>query len=176
MSRIRPLSSQINPRAGSPVIFKFDFPEGFTLIKDTREKNEHFIKPPKNLVLTRSTLNVGDYSIRGFENEIVVEYKSVGNLFSAMFANWESEEKSKMDRLMKVPWRWLLVGGTEEEVLSYPELGRTHPNQMRWRLAGSLEVRRGIPIHYEPDQQKRERWILDRLVFFYKMKRGMVHP
>jgi hypothetical protein len=175
-TKIHPISSTLNPKAGTSPVFTFEFPDGFILIKDTREQSNHFSRPPKNLIMTRATLKVGDYSIKGFENEISIEYKDLPNLFSSMFANWESEEKGKCERLSKLSRKWLLIGASEEEVLSYPQIGRTHPNQMRWRLAGSIEVRLGIPVHYETNRERRERWILDRLLFFFKLKRGLVHP
>ena len=44
--------------------------------------------PPKGLTIVRDKLDIGDYSVRGFEREIVIERKSLGDLYGSCFGDW----------------------------------------------------------------------------------------
>ena len=60
---------KFNPKAGQIVKFTFDFPKGFIIVIDTREQAPLFIGSlPRGLLIVRDTLDVGDYSVRGFEH------------------------------------------------------------------------------------------------------------
>jgi len=60
---------KLNPKAGQTVKFTFDFPKGFIVVIDTREQSPLFTGLLlRGLLVVRDTLDVGDYSIRGFES------------------------------------------------------------------------------------------------------------
>lgn len=163
---------RISPRVdkvGHPE-WKWEFPEGFILVIDTREQDRLFKKSPKGLVTVRDKLDAGDYSIKGFESSVAVERKAVLDLFGSLGRERE-RFKRELERLAKYERAWLVIEGPEEEVLSFQPYSQLHPNVIRASLA-SIEVRYHIGVYYARVKSDAERWILDRLVRFYKLKRG----
>lgn len=161
---------KVNPKYGQQVKFEFDYPEGFILIVDTREQNALFLKkPPKGLVITRDYLLIGDYSVKGFETVIAIERKSKEDFISSITNGRERFEK-EIYQLGQYERRWLVIESTEQDLLCWQQYSQVHPNSIRGSLV-SIEVRYGVPVHYEPDRRKLERWILDRLVKEYRIKR-----
>jgi ERCC4-type nuclease len=171
--KIRPITSKLNPKAGTQPEWEFSFPEGFVLIVDSREQTNLFSKPQKGLLITRDTLKYGDYSVRGFESQIGIERKNVMDLFQSL-GKERDRFKRELEGLSKFHRKWIVVEGTEDEILSFQNYTKMHPSSIRQSLV-SIEIRLGIGIHYEPDRKSLERWVLDRFLFFYKLKRGLVH-
>lgn len=159
-------------KVGTMPEFKHDYPEGFILVADTREQTTGLFVPksPKGLVLVRDTLETGDYSVRGFENSIAIETKEVSDFIHCCGADRERFQ-NQLDRLSKLERKWLLIRGTEEECLSYQPYTQLHPNHIRGALT-SIEVRYGIPVHFASTRKAAERWVLDILIKFYRIKRG----
>lgn len=158
-----------SPKSGTKPSFEFEFPEGFILVVDTREQNQLFKRPLKGLVLVRDKLEVGDYSIRGFESLITIERKNLNDLY--MSCGRERENfKQRLEKMKNYERKWLLIEATESDVLSWQEFSQLHPNVVRGMLA-SIEVRYGIPVHYEPNRHNCERWILDRFLKYFRLKR-----
>lgn len=151
--------------------FEFTFPDGFILIRDTREQTGLFVKPPKGLLIMRDTLKLGDYSIKGFETFIAVERKNIDDLWTSVTVHAE-EFKKKMMELSMYERAWLLIDGLESEYLAYRIDRKIHPNQVRQALA-KIEGYIGIPIHQSESIESSERWILDVFIQFYKYKRGV---
>ncbi len=173
--RIKPLH-KLNPKSGSEVKLDFDeFPNGFVLVIDSNESNDQQNKPLftpicySGLMVVRRKLKYGDYSVQGFEHEISFERKTVSDLYGSCFKNWE-RFLNELINLSLYPLKWIVIEGSEKEVLSWQDYSTIHPNSMRGRLA-AIEVKLGIPIHYEPDRRVLERWILDRMTRFYRIKR-----
>lgn len=161
-----------NPKAGQIPEFKYDpFPKDFTVVVDTREQDPLFLskRPLKGLLIIRDKLSVGDYSIRGFEEQIAISRKTIVDLYSSLFSNWE-RELTQLQRLSTYEWKCLVIEGSESDVLKWQYYSKVHPNSMKGRIC-SIEIRLGIHFHYEPDRKKLERWVLDRLLKFYRMKR-----
>lgn len=151
------------------VVFEHSFPKDFILVVDTREQDALFKRPVKGLVMVRDTIPVGDYSVRGFETEVVVERKSINDLYGSMFSDWDRESK-KLLKIAEYRRKWLLIEGREDEVLSFQQFSTVHPNSMRGRLV-SIQVRLGIPIYYAATRKDGERFVLDILTKYYRVKR-----
>ena len=151
--------------------FDFTYPDGFVLIRDTREQTGLFIKPPKGLIIVRDTLGIGDYSIRGFETIIAVERKNIDDLWTSVTVNAD-EFKDKMIKLAQFERKYLLIDGLESEYLSNRPDRKIHPNQVRQALA-SIEGYIGVPIHQSESIESSERWMIDVFIRFYKLKRNL---
>lgn len=167
--KIKPYS--INPKAGTSPEFTFTFQEGFVLIIDTREQAPLFInKPPRGLMLSRDYLPIGDYSIKGFEGQISIERKASLDLFNCL---GKDRERFKKELILLSGYlrKYVVVEATEEEILAFSTYSKMHPNSVRQSIA-SIEIRYGIGFHYEPDRKRLERWVLDRFIKFYKLKRA----
>jgi ERCC4-type nuclease len=163
------MNIKYNGKVGTQPKFDFTFPEGFVLIVDTREQAALFKKPPKGLLVLRDTVPCGDYTVRGFETEIVIERKSIPDLYNSLFSDWERELK-KLCRISEYKRKWLVVEGSEDETLCWQLHSGVHPNSMRARLC-AIQIRLGIPIHYAATRHSAERFILDLLLRFYRDKR-----
>jgi ERCC4-type nuclease len=151
--------------------FEHTYPEGFALVRDTREQTGLFIpQPPKGLMLVIDTLKYGDYSIRGFEGSIAVERKNIDDLWSSVTVDAD-RFKRELEHLMEYERKWILVEGLESEYLAFRPERKVHPNAVRQALA-SIEGRMGIPVHQAESQAHAERWILDVFIKYYRMKRG----
>ena len=149
------------------------FPDGFILVIDTREQEPLFRRPPKGLVTVRQTLHNGDYSIKGFEDRFAVERKKISDLYSYL-GKESARTIEKLKRLREYEWAALVIEADEATVLqTSPDaaiFGKMHPEAIRARLV-SIEVRYGIHIYYNKSRNSISRWLLDRAVKFYNVRR-----
>ena len=178
MSKILPVSQRFNRKTKKyediSVIapkFEYTFPEGFVIVRDTREQTGLFIKPPKGLLIVRDTLKLGDYSIKGFEQSIAVERKNIDDLWTSLTVN-AKDFKRKMVELSAYERRWIFIDGVESEYLAHRSDRKIHPNQIRQALA-SIEGRIGIPVHQSENIDASERWMIDVFIKYYCEKRGL---
>ena len=156
--------------SGVKMNFEFTFPDGFVLVVDTREQDGLFIaKPPKGLLLVRDTLESGDYSIRGFENNVGVERKNIDDLWSSLTTN-SDRFKRELERLQAYELKYILVEGLESEYLAHRPERKIHPNCIRQALA-SIEAKLNIPVHQSESRDAAERWVLDMFIKYYRWKR-----
>jgi ERCC4-type nuclease len=185
MSLVTPIGQRFNRKTKkyedvtkTPVKFEFIYPDGFVLVRDTREQVGLFTKPPRGLLVVREPLPLigidnkyGDYSIKGFESCIMIEHKEIDDLWTSVTVE-ANEFERKMVALSKYERKWLVVNGLESEYLSWRQGRAIHPNQIRQALA-SIEGRIGVPVHQSENIASTERWMLDVFIKFYKEKRGL---
>lgn len=156
---------------GEEFEFKFSFPDDFILVVDTREQAPFFTrKLPKGLVMVRDTLPVGDYSIRGFETGISIERKSVRDLVNCLGRDHE-RFKNEMIRLAGYQFGAVVVEEPEGHVIRWHSFSEMHPESIRQALA-SIETRYRIHFYYGRDRDDCERWTLDRLIRYHRIKRS----
>ncbi len=146
------------------------FPPGFCLVIDTRESGSYlFQKPPKGLLIVRDKLDAGDYSIRGFEKEVSIERKFILDLYNCLGKHRERFTK-ELHKLAEYQWKRILIHGTERETLDPIMLGsQMHKNSVRASIV-SIEVKLGIPFYYAVTKKDAERFILDRLLKYWRWK------
>ena len=162
---------RINPRYGKPIKFEFTFPEGFILVIDTREQDPLFLsRIPRGLVIKRDYLPSGDYSISGFESLVSVERKSPEDLFGSL-GKGRDRFKAELDRLRSYELKYILIECAEEDLFRHQKYSLMHPNSIRQSIV-SIELRYGIHFHYAHDRRSLERWLLDRFIKYYLLKRG----
>ena len=177
MSRIVPVGQRLNRKTKkyedisvTAPKFEFTFPEGFWIVIDTREQDGLFQKLPKGLLVVRDTLKYGDYSVRGFEDQISIERKSLPDLWTSLTS--ESERfKRELEVLATYERKWLLIEALESSFLAFQVERKIHPNSIRGALV-SIEIRLNIPVWQSESRLDAERWTIDRLLKFYKWKRG----
>ena len=157
-------------KTGTTPKFEHSFPDGFTLVIDTREQDAFFKRPLKGLTIVRDTLQTGDYSVRGFENCIAVERKSLPDFLSSIGHNRDRFQE-ELGRLQGYERRWIFLESIHEDCLKFNEFSQMHPNNVRQTIA-SIEIRYGIPIYFQPDRHFMERHLLDLFVKYYRVKRG----
>ena len=163
------LAYDTNTKAGKVEPVTFDIPADFCLVIDTREQSPLFTKPPKGLLLCRDTLHVGDYSVRGFESSISIERKSLPDLYGSI-GKGRDRFKRELETLSTYEYKALVVEGHEPDILRWQDFSQMHPNSVRHTIV-SINVRLGIQVHFAT-REHLERWVLDRLIKFYLVKRG----
>jgi ERCC4-type nuclease len=142
-------------------------PEGFVLVQDTREQRPLFARIPKGLTVASNTLTDGDYSVKGFEDLICFERKSM-DLFPYCSSEREKTVK-KMTRFKSMEFVGLIVEMKESELFQFQQHSAVHPEVVRAALI-SFEVRYGVHIYYG-SRENCARWLLDRAVKFYNIKK-----
>ena len=136
------------------------------MVVDTREQTPLFENEPW---VIKEKLLVGDYSIKGFENQITIERKgSLSDLYSSLGKQRNRFEK-EINRAKNYLWRGLIIEETEEEALKPQEYSGLHPNVIYHSLA-SLELR-GWHIHFSKTKENAQWWVLSRLAKFFKYMR-----
>src|SRR3989304_1202183 len=162
---------KIKPTYVKPVkLMNFIIPEGFCLIIDTRENLPLFRKPPKGLLIVRDTLRAGDYSCKGFEGNIAIERKSLNDFYGSI-GNGRDRFKRELELLKGYQWAGLVIEADEATVLSANSMyTQMHPLAVKQTIV-SIELRYRINIYYSKCRADAERWALDRLIYFYTLKR-----
>jgi ERCC4-type nuclease len=168
--KIRPAIKH-NPMAGKQFKPKFEFPEGFILVVDTREQDPLFSGKSllKGLVVVRDTLPAGDYSVRGFETKIAIERKTIPDLLGCL-GNDRDRFKRELERLRGYEWAAICLEGTLSELLQYHDFSQMHPESIRKSLV-SINIRHKIQFFYDPSRPNMERWVVDHLLKFWLVKR-----
>lgn len=98
------------------------------LIVDTREQTPLMFR---HLEATRGTLQSGDYSVAGLEEEFAVERKSVADLVGSVTRDRDRFSR-ELHRLRGFRWKYLLIVGTEMELARLAAQGRVkNPLQVK---------------------------------------------
>jgi len=146
------------------------FPEGFVLVVDTREQESPLLKRmPKGLVMKSDTLKNGDYSILGFEDVFAIERKGISDLWS--YCGSERDKTvEKMRRFRDMEWVGLVIEARESDIICPQPWSKMSPESVRQALV-SFDVRYGVHIYYNDDRDQVARWLMDRAVKFYEIKK-----
>ena len=111
--KVRP-TIRLNP---GTVEFKPLIPSGMVLAIDTREQAPY---EPDGIPSLRRKLDYGDYTIKGFENQVSIERKSIDDFYLSIGRN-RDRFKRMLERMQEAEFKGLLIEAYEDEVLS-PEL------------------------------------------------------
>jgi len=149
----------------------FKFPEGLIVLQDTREQTPLFgTRLPKGLVLCSTNLKDGDYSLKGFENQLAIERKGISDLLSYCTVE-RDKTKAKMERFMKMEFVALVIESRESD-LYRPYLHSTiSPEVVRQALV-SFQVRYGIHV-YIGSRENLSRYVLDVMIKYYRVKKEL---
>jgi ERCC4-type nuclease len=140
-------------------------PANMVMVVDTREQRPLFTRIPKGLTICSGTLSNGDYSLRGFENEICFERKAA-DIFS--YCSVEHDKtKRKMEQFKKFNFVGLIIEMKESDLFQFQIHTKIHPEVIRAALI-SFEVRYGVHIFYG-NRDTCARWMLDRMVKYYNI-------
>jgi len=142
-------------------------PDGFVLVQDTREQRPLFARIPKGLTVCSTTLTRGDYSVKGFEDKICFERKSM-DLWPYCSSEREKTVK-KMLQFKSMEFVGLIIELKEHEIYQFQQYSRVHPEVIRGALI-SFAVRYGVHI-YMGSRENCARYLLDHAVKFYNIKK-----
>jgi len=119
----------------------------FTIIRDSREKKGcgWSFKASANcdgMVIKK--LDTGDYSIEGYEDLIMVERKTIPDLWGSL-GQWRERFMKEMDRALEFPVRYLIIEGTLSDINKGFRYSKLRPEFILASLI-SLEVKYGIHV------------------------------
>lgn len=110
----------------------------FTVIIDTREQ-----KPFSFPNSEKGTLKTGDYSLKGYEDQIVIERKSIPDLFGS-FGKGRTRFEKEYQRLSKFKYKALVIEGDLKTILKGAEFSSMKP-EIIIKSSLSWYVKYGVP-------------------------------
>lgn len=119
----------------------------FTIVKDSREKADagwKFNKSSNCHGMITKKLDTGDYSLDGYENLIMIERKTIPDLWGSL-GQWRERFIKEMDRALDYPIRYLIIEGTVDDInkgFRYSKIS----SEYIFATLTSLEVKYGIHI------------------------------
>lgn len=133
-----------------------------TIITDTREQRPlEFLHLPSE----RGTLQSGDYSVAGFENDFAIERKTISDLIGSCTRGRERFER-ELHRLRGFDFARILIIGEPHEV------ARLAPSPKAiFSSLTAFECRWKIPVVWEPDPTIAAR-LVERWAWFYAAHRS----
>ena len=163
-----------------PHVFKpFVFPDGMIVVRDTNEQLPLFVgKEYKDLKQTVKPLIIpgerrlgpGDYTLKGFESDIMIERKMESDFYTYIGKEREKTVK-KLRCLAGYKFAALVIEGMNYDDLCCQSFYSTRtPEHVRGFLT-SINIRYGIHFFCHRDRGIIERWCLDRMIKFYRLMR-----
>lgn len=121
-----------------------------TVIIDTREQQPYSFNPDSVGTVSRG-LDVGDYSLEGFEKLVAVERKSLDDYVGSLIRSRERFLR-EIAKMQDIPNRLVVVEGSLADVMGWNYRSGVHPNSV---LGGtiSLIVDHEIPVIFCSDRQ-----------------------
>ena len=144
-------------------------PPGLTIVVDTREQNPLF--SPCEWVV-RKKLDVGDYSIVGFESMITVERKSLADLYGTIGQGYDRFER-ELQRAIPYRWKGLVIESDETDCYNSSDLySSIHPNLV-YHVLASMESNHWH-IYHAKNRARARAWILSRFIkIFQHIRQGV---
>lgn len=117
------------------------------IVRDTREKDGcgwKFRASPNCAGMVIEKLDTGDYSVKGFEHLIMVERKSIADLWGTLTVGKE-RFMNEMERARVIPARYLIIEGTVADIDKGFRYSKVSPEYIHGYLI-SLQVKYGIHV------------------------------
>ena len=146
-----------------------EFPPDFCMVIDTREQLPLF-SSIGNLNVVVQKVDVGDYTIRGFEDSFCIERKMSGDFYGYIGKERRKTEK-KLESMLSYEFAGLVVEASWEDLMAPQVFSKVSPAVAEGFLS-SCNVRYGIHTFIHDQRDWIERWILKRALKFYNLKRG----
>ena len=92
----------------------------FNIIVDTREQNPfdfRIIKPQPQIIV--ATLQTGDYSIKGLEDRITIERKSLSDAYST-FGRGRARFERELERMAEFQFAAVVIEADWKTIIKYP--------------------------------------------------------
>lgn len=121
---------------------KFKF-EDFTIIVDSREQRPWEFEDIKD-ICERGTLKTGDYSLKGYEDCIAVERKSIADFTGSIGRN-RKRFAAEMERASKIKHFCVIVEGSWFDLFTGNYRSRLLPQSAVGSAIGIM-ARYGIPV------------------------------
>ena len=133
-------------------------PENLVALVDTREQAPYDLAP---FTVERATLQTGDYTIRGLEDQVVIERKSLPDLLGCI-GRGRDRFVRELERIRAVPCRVILVESDWETI----EAGDYQADIAPAAACGTIAswIGRYAPFHFAGSRDAAERFAVRFLV------------
>ena len=140
------------------------------IIMDTRENCGYLFKGKEaEAKIVMKKLDVGDYSLEGYENEIVIERKRINELFGN-FAGDRERFMREVERMEKIPYKFLLIEGSFSDLVEMKKL----PGKVSIKLVVatliSLMIKHNIKVVFAGNPKLAEQLAYRILLKFFSYK------
>ncbi len=134
----------------------------FTIIRDTREqkgKGWEFRASANCYKMEKKKLDVGDYAIAGLEDVVMVERKTIGDLWGTL-SRPENYKRflREMDRAKDHKLKYLVIEATLAEVNGGYGFSRVKPANIHAKLI-SLQVKHNVHVIFAGRQDVARAWV-----------------
>lgn len=141
------------------------------MLVDTREQKPLFDPPPKGLTVIRTKVDVGDYTVEGYEDRVSVELKRLSDFDSFMGSERIRKTLPKLRRMGAMDWSALVINISEAKLFGKRRYGKMTREHARGFLK-KVSVRYGIHVYWTASREKAERYVLDHLCYAYEIMKG----
>jgi ERCC4-type nuclease len=146
----------------------------FTIIRDTREqkgKGWAFRASGNCYGVEQKKLDVGDYAIAGLEDVVMIERKTLGDLWGTL-GRTENYKRflREMERAKDHKLKYLVIEATLAQVNSGYRYSRVSPANIHAKLV-SLQVKHGVHVIFAGRQDAARKWtrnLFDKLFRYHK--------
>lgn len=119
----------------------------FMIIRDSREKKGsgwNFRASANCKGMITQKLDTGDYSVEGYEDTIMIERKSIPDLWGSL-GQWRTRFMKEMDRSLEFPIRYLIIEGSLKDIKAGFRYSKLTAEYIMACLT-SLEVKYGMHV------------------------------
>lgn len=143
----------------------------FTIIRDTREKQGkgwQFRASANCDGVEVIKLDVGDYSVKGLEDVLMIERKTVGDLWGTL-GNMTSYKRfqREMERAKNHPYKFLIIEGTLADIDRGYNWSKVPSNNIHAKLV-SLQVKHNLHVIFAGRQDRARKYVRRILAKFYE--------
>ncbi len=117
-------------------------------------------------------LKTADYSIRGLENQVVVERKSLSDLYKTLGQHrdrFEREHERMLEIVNGGGSAIVVIEADWETAIHWPPQRSQLPPKVVFRTAVSWQIRYRVPWHFLPDRRFAELFTFRFLEKFYRL-------
>jgi DNA excision repair protein ERCC-4 len=132
------------------------------IVIDTREQDP---LPFERLASVRGTLQTGDYSVAGLQDQFSIERKTVSDLVGCCMGDNRERFERELHRLRGYRFKRLLVVGSEAEILAGQYHSNIKPNAVL-ATVWAFEVRYDLPVVFVQTAKAGAR-LVERWAFYF---------
>jgi len=121
--------------------------DSFTIYVDTREQTEWAFSP--DVPTERKALPEGDYTVKGLENLVILERKTLSDFVGSVL---KKRFKDELKRLAPYKYKCIVVEGSTLDIINHSYTSHIHPMSVLG-AAISIHVYHSIPVLFWGNRQ-----------------------
>lgn len=119
----------------------------FSILRDTREQKGcgwQFRASANCFGMEEVKLDVGDYTIKGLEDKLMIERKTIGDLWNTLGRDWDRFLR-EMERAQNHKLKYLIIEGTLADINKGYLYSKVPPENIHAKLI-SLQVKHNVHV------------------------------